>query len=36
LQTWNLRLTTDNQAELGCVRCHRVYGRLELGTRVRR
>jgi hypothetical protein len=33
LQPWSLRCIADGTAELHCGRCHRVVGRLHLGTR---
>ena len=36
LEAWSLRCVATDAVELGCARCHRVHGHIELGTRVRR
>jgi len=36
LQTWGYQCVAADSVELGCDRCHRVHGRLQLGTKVHR
>ena len=36
LQSWGWRCVATDSVELGCDRCHRVHGHLQLGTKVYR
>ena len=36
LQSWGWRCVAADSVELGCGRCHRVHGHLQLGTKVYR
>ena len=36
LAPWGYRCVTADDVEIGCGRCHRVFGHFRLGTRVHR